>query len=86
VSIAESTVLTISEFQPREVSFESIGRTRDVGVVEVTKHEWERVHEHAAGALEVVGDPGPLCELTELRSVTIIPSGEYPLELSALEL
>ena len=50
---AESAVLSISHLEPTEVSFEAVGVTDDVRIVQVVKHMGERMDNQTAGAFEI---------------------------------
>ena len=49
----ESAVLTISHLEPTEVSFETVGVTDDLLIVQVVKHMGKRMDDQAAGAFEI---------------------------------
>lgn len=66
-------MLAVMVFEPREVSFETVGGRRDSGVFEVMKHMWQGFEQHTSGTYEVADYPATFGDLRQLESVAVLP-------------
>ena len=73
---SETAVLPVVGFQTGEVALQSVGGRRDALVVEVVEHVGQRMHEHAAGALDIAEHPSGLLPGGDLGAVSVLPFGD----------
>lgn len=66
-------MLAVMVLESCKVSFETIGRRRNSGIVEVMKHMWQGFEQHAAGAYEIADHPAAFWDLRQFEAVATFP-------------
>ena len=66
-------MLSVSHLEPTEVSFESVGVTDDVGIVEEVKHMGKRMNDQTASPFEIAEDTPTLRGEIDLFAILYLP-------------
>ena len=66
-------MLAVMVFESCKVPFETIGSRRDGGIVEVIKHMWQGIEQHASGVYEVADYPAAFGGFRQFGAIAIFP-------------
>ena len=73
LSFAQASVLAVAGFEPGEVAFKTVGRSRDEMIIEVVEHIRQCPHQHTPGPLDVAEDIPDLGPIVYLGTVLLLP-------------